>query len=175
MNRKITEMNKKISEQIQALPKKHRSLIDKIKKEQTKKLGPAVAGVLDTKTGKIYFGANTPSKEIPKTLHDIVDGRINGMPQHVQDYYKATYGKGTHAEVKALNKAFLEREDANISDFMVYVVSTGYDAKGSGNLIKGISMARCPHCEYITNGTKFIPEVKWFNKLQGRKYGDYDK
>jgi hypothetical protein len=173
MNQEIDQMNIRIAQQIEALPKKHKSLIDLIKKEESRKLGPAVAGVLDTKTGKIYFGTNTFSGEPPKVMHQIIKDKVKNMPEYVKNYYKATKGAGSHAEVKALNDALIKREDSQISDFMVYVVSTGYDAKGSGKLIKGMSMARCPHCEYITNGTNFIPEVKWYNKLQGRKYGEY--
>lgn len=36
-------------------------------------------------------------------------------------------------------------------------------------------MARCPHCEYITDGVNYFPESLWYGKNQGRKYGDYSK
>ncbi|WP_271814564.1 hypothetical protein [Clostridium beijerinckii] len=36
MNQEIDQMNKRIAEQIEALPKKHKSLVDLIKKEEKK-------------------------------------------------------------------------------------------------------------------------------------------
>ncbi len=116
-----------------------------------KKMSPALAGVLDTKTGKIYYGENSLNGELPLELHPLIKERIEkagGIK------YDKTKGAGSHAEVYALNAALLERKNANLSDFMVYVVSTKkLGSKVSG---PGIPMPRCPHCKYITDGTIFL-------------------
>lgn len=122
-----------------------------------KKLGPAVAGVMDTKTGKIYYGINDSKGRLPEVMDDLISDRIQNMPKNIRDSYIKTKGAGSHAEVNALNEALLAREGANIDDFMIHVIST----KGLGPNIPqaGIPMPRCPHCEFITDGANYFPEV----------------
>jgi len=122
-----------------------------------KKLGPAVAGVMDTKTGKIYYGINDSKGRLPEVMDDLISDRIQNMPKNIRDSYIKTKGAGSHAEVNALNEALLAREGANIDDFMIHVIST----KGLGPNIPqaGIPMPRCPHCEFITDGVNYFPEV----------------
>ncbi|WP_326497918.1 YwqJ-related putative deaminase [Clostridium sp. ZS2-4] len=125
-----------------------------------KKLGPAVAGVLDPKTGKYYFGINNIEGDVPKELHPLIKERIDNMPPEIySSYEKWTLGAGSHAEVYALNEALLANPTAKLEDFMVYVVRSGKKLKP-----RGLPMPRCPHCEYITNGASYFPEVL--------KYGD---
>ena len=122
-----------------------------------KQLGPAVAGVYDTKTGKYYYGTNNPNGKPPVEMHDIIKNRVENMPNDVLNSYIKTRGAGSHAEVNALNEALLARPDASLDDFMVHVIST--KPLGTNIPTAGFPMPRCPHCEYITNGVKYIPEV----------------
>ncbi|MED4570697.1 YwqJ-related putative deaminase [Brevibacillus agri] len=121
-----------------------------------KELGPAVAGVLDKKSGKYYFDINDPEGKVPLTQHKVISERIEGMPPEIEKGYIKSLGAGSHAEVKALNRALLDRPDANLEDFMIYVISA---RKINKKMPVGTPMPRCPHCEYITQGANFIPEV----------------
>uniref|UniRef100_UPI0022E5EFDE YwqJ-related putative deaminase n=4 Tax=Clostridium butyricum TaxID=1492 RepID=UPI0022E5EFDE len=125
-----------------------------------KELGPAVAGVLDTKTGKYYFGINNIKGKVPTELHPIIKERIDNMPlETYNSYEKWTLGAGSHAEVYALNEAMLANPNAKLEDFMVYVVRSGKKLKP-----RGLPMPRCPHCEYITDGASYFPEVLKYGK-----------
>ena len=136
-----------------------RNELDRLKASgMTKKeLGPAVAGVLDKKTGKTYYGINDPSGKVPSNLHPQLRDRIENMPPAIRDGYTKTAGKGSHAEVRALNEALQNNPNAKLDDFMVHVVNT--KKLGPKMPQPGMPMPRCPHCEYITGGTKFFPEV----------------
>ena len=125
-----------------------------------KELGPAVAGVLDTKTGKYYFGINNIKGKVPTELHPIIKERIDNMPlETYNSYEKWTLGAGSHAEVYALNEAMLANPNEKLEDFMVYVVRSGKKLKP-----RGLPMPRCPHCEYITDGASYFPEVLKYGK-----------
>ena len=125
-----------------------------------KELGPAVAGVLDHKTGKYYFGINNIKGKVPTELHPIIKERIDNMPlETYNSYEKWTLGAGSHAEVYALNEAMLANPNAKLEDFMVYVVRSGKKLKP-----RGLPMPRCPHCEYITDGASYFPEVLKYGK-----------
>ena len=123
-------------------------------------IGPAVAGVLDTKTGKYYFGINNIEGDVPEVLHPLIKERIDNMPLETYNSYKKwTLGAGSHAEVYALNEAMLANPNAKLEDFMVYVVRSGKKLKP-----RGLPMPRCPHCEYITDGASYFPEVLKYGK-----------
>lgn len=125
-----------------------------------KELGPAVAGVLDTKTGKYYFGINNIKGKPPKELHPLIKERIDNMPAEIySSYEKWTLGAGSHAEVYALNEALLANPNVKLEDFMVYVVRSGKKLKP-----RGVPIPRCPHCEYITNGASYFSEVLKYGK-----------
>ncbi len=132
--------------------------LDRVKKTGLSKneLGPALAGVLDKKTGQYYFDINNPKGDLPSKQHKIINERITNMPAKIKEEYIKTAGAGSHAEVKALNRALLKRPDARLSDFMIFVISA---RKINKKMPIGTPMPRCPHCEYITQGTNFIPEV----------------
>ncbi|MDR4433272.1 T7SS effector LXG polymorphic toxin [Bacillus tequilensis] len=121
-----------------------------------KQRGPAFAGVLDKKTGKYFFGINESKGYSPEVQHDIIKNRINNMPYDLKTGYEKTLGAGSHAEVYALNEALLSRADAKLDEFMVYVISA---RKINKFMPQGSPMPRCPHCEYITDGAHYIPEV----------------
>ncbi|MBS5988017.1 YwqJ-related putative deaminase [Clostridium sp.] len=124
-------------------------------------LGPAVAGVLDTKTGKYYFGTNNIDGKAPSIQHDLIRERINNMPSDIRDGYKKTLGAGSHAEVNALNEALLARQNASLDEFMVHVISA---RKINKYMPAGVPMPRCPHCEFITDGANYFPEVLKYGK-----------
>lgn len=126
-----------------------------------KQRGPAVAGVLDKKTGKYYFGINNIDGEPPKVLHPLIHDRIVNMPAELKEGYIKTSGAGSHAEVNALNEALLQRPDAELKELMVYVVSA---RKINKKMPEGVPMPRCPHCEYITQNTNYIPEALKYGK-----------
>lgn len=61
--------------------------------ELTKKeLGPAVAGILDEKTGKYFFDINDPEGNVPITQHKIINQRIVGMPKEIEEGYIKSLG-----------------------------------------------------------------------------------
>lgn len=95
-------------------------------------------------------------------MDEYISERIVNMPQNILNSYNKTKRAGSHAEVNALNEALLARKGANIDEFMIHVIST----KGLGPSIPraGIPMPRCPHCEYITNGSNYYPEVLKYGK-----------
>ncbi|MFC7395551.1 YwqJ-related putative deaminase [Scopulibacillus cellulosilyticus] len=118
--------------------------------------GPAVAGVLDKKTGCYYFGINDVDGLTPDIKHKLIKERIANMPFDLKEGYIKTAGAGSHAEVYALNKALLARPDADLNDLMVHVISA---RKINKHMPEGFPMPRCPHCEFITDGAHYIPEV----------------
>ncbi|MBT2572950.1 ribonuclease YeeF family protein [Bacillus sp. ISL-51] len=126
-----------------------------------KQRGPAIAGVLDKKTGKYYFGINNIDGVPPKILHPVIHDRIVNMPKELKEGYIKTSGAGSHAEVNALNEALLQRKDADLKDLMIYVVSA---KKINKKMPEGVPMPRCPHCEYITQNTNYIPEALKYGK-----------
>ena len=112
------------------------------------KRGHVLSGVMDKVTGKIFFGQNDT---IPTVRHPILDARLQLYPSDWQSIYPK--GRpGSHSEFRALNDAWLSRPEAEIGDFMIYNVWL----KGSK---RGLPIPRCPHCESLTDGTQYIPEV----------------
>jgi hypothetical protein len=126
-------------------------------------IGPVVAGVLDRRTGKMFFGVNslldkTRNPVFPENLHKILSDRINNIPSHIRDGYKKTSGAGTHAEIFALNDALNSRTNAQLDNFLVYAVK-GPKAATARSGQRGLPVPRCPHCDYLTQGVTFFPEV----------------
>jgi len=122
-------------------------------------LGPAIAGIYDTKTGKIFFAINDPLGRTPETssigIHPIIKDRIDNMPEDIKKGYTRTLAAGSHAEVFALNKALQRRPDAQLSEFKGFVL-TNY--KLSKDISGGSPFERCDHCAYITKGVKFLSD-----------------
>jgi len=108
---------------------------------------------MDTKTGQIFIGKNAGPGMLPNNLTpdlaNLID-QAKSMP------YMKTHGAGTHAEVHALNQAMQARPGASADEFLMYVINSGQ--RGSTQKW-GQPIPRCPHCEFITNGTKFFPET----------------
>ncbi|WJQ80276.1 YwqJ-related putative deaminase [Brevibacillus brevis] len=122
-------------------------------------MGPCLAGVLDKKTGKIYFGRNTIDGSIPNKLATEIKDRLENMPDEILHGYEKTKGAGSHAEIFALNDALLSRSGSNLSDYMIYVIKSNGSKK-----LRGTPVPRCPHCDYLTQGSNFIPEVLKYGK-----------
>ncbi len=123
-----------------------------------KRLGPALAGVMDRKTGSVYFGRNATGPQLPKVMAPRLQEALSNMPKDVLDSYIKTHGAGSHAEIYALNDAMLARPGATPQDFLLYVVNAGGKAP-----TRGMPIPRCPHCAYLTSGTQYFPK--------GLKYG----
>ncbi|WP_152667813.1 YwqJ-related putative deaminase [Aneurinibacillus tyrosinisolvens] len=124
-----------------------------------KEMGPALAGVLDTKTGKYYFGINAKGPDVPRNLSTEIATRLAEMPSDIRDGYIKTKAPGSHAEIYALNDAFLARPGADPSDFMLHVINAGGKTP-----TRGMPIPRCPHCEYLTNDVNYFPEVLKYGK-----------
>lgn len=119
-------------------------------------LGPAIAGVYDQKTGKVYTAINDVNGNIPEQLHPLIEERILNMPQDVIDSYTFTKGAGSHAEVLALNQALLANPGANVDDFLVYVNRT----LGTSKPVTEIPFHTCPHCNYILEGFNILSDIE---------------
>lgn len=131
------------------------------------KLGPAVAGVYDPATGKYYFGINNLEGDIPQNLHKLLLDKYVSMPENgiYSEYNKYTLGAGSHAEIYALNKALTARGEAGITtNSLNELMLTVIKGPKSGWKNIRIPMPRCPHCEYITDGVYFYPEVLKYGK-----------
>ena len=116
-------------------------------------LGPAIAGVYNKATGKIYTAINSMDGSLPKELHPFIAERIANMPDDVfLSYNKYTHGAGSHAEVYAVNKALLDGENVRIDDLLVYVNKT----LGVSKPVTEIPFVTCPHCQYIFEGFNIL-------------------
>ncbi|WP_459778905.1 YwqJ-related putative deaminase [Photobacterium sp. R1] len=142
-----TELNQQINLRGATAAEYDRQLVEGV---SFNKMGPALAGVMDTKTGQIFFGRNTGVGEIPSILSPDMRLSLEQMPDKVLTGYIKTKGAGTHAEVHALNEAMLARPGSIKSDFLLQVINSG----GSKST-RGSTIPRCPHCAYLTNGAKF--------------------
>lgn len=121
-----------------------------------KERGPVLSGVLDTRTGRTFFGLNQDAP--PLNLHPLLKKRL-------ADYLKKTGGvtppragePGSHSEIVALNQALFEREAAlgrpvqpqELSEFVLHNRSLRGPRK-----LEGVPPP-CPNCEAI-----IPPELK---------------
>ena len=122
-----------------------------------KELGPAIAGVYDKSTGKIYTAINSIDGKIPGELAPIIKERIDNMPDDVLiSYIEYTKGAGSHAEVYAVNKALLDNPDVNMDDLLVYVNRT----LGTSKPTIELPFVTCPHCKYILEGFNILSNMQ---------------
>ena len=115
--------------------------------QSNRERGAVLATVMDTKTGQIFFGQNSG---LPATLEPRLGERLLAYPENWRPIYEKA-APGTHAEFGALNDALLARPGAEMSDFMVNTIWL----RGSRS---GLPIPRCPHCETLTTGVRYIPE-----------------
>ncbi|WP_309890767.1 YwqJ-related putative deaminase [Archangium sp.] len=121
--------------------------------------GPVLTGVLDTRTGRTFFGINHARP--PDDLHPLLMRRL-------VDYLDATEGvtpvragePGTHSEIVALSRALHEREATlgrpvkaqELSEFVLHNRALRGPKK-----LKGIPPP-CPNCEAILPpGIRILP------------------
>lgn len=109
--------------------------------------GPVLATIMDTKSGQVFFGQNSG---LPAKLAPELGDRLLAYPGDWRSIYSKA-APGTHAEFVALNDALLARPGAQMSDFMVNTIWL----RGSRT---GLPIPRCPHCETLTAGVRYIPE-----------------
>lgn len=137
------------------------------------KLGPAVAGVYNKKTGKYYFARNALNPtdengvkildkdgkvkpaEPPKDEVAFIDERISDMPDDIRKSYEDhTKGVGSHAEVYAVSAALADGADPD--DLLIYVNRV----RGVNKETKYEPFVTCPHCAYILQGLNVISNVE---------------
>ena len=112
-------------------------------------IGPVFAGVMDTKTGDIYFGINKGA--VPDNISPFLDNRL-AEAQRIP--YERTHGAGTHAEIHALNEGLNSRLLSQPSDFLMFTINSGHRSPSKW----GMAVPRCPQCEFLTDGVKYFPE-----------------
>jgi hypothetical protein len=105
--------------------------------ESNKERGPVLSGALDTKTGQIFYGQNQAN--IPNNLHPDLQAALaafqgpgaplKGIP-------------GSHSEVYAVNEGLHARQDAKISDFLLFSVRLQRSRLGE-------QILKCPNCAQI--------------------------
>ena len=129
-------------------------------------IGPMVAGIYDPKMDRYYFGINDLEGYLPSNLHPLLETRFSNMPESILNSYTKTRGAGSHAEIYALNEALWAREKAgiaaNLDDLYLNVISARRVSKSIP--VSGMPVPRCPHCEYLTEGIYFYPEVLKYGK-----------
>ncbi|MHC1748101.1 MAG: YwqJ-related putative deaminase [Cellulosilyticaceae bacterium] len=141
------------------------------KKKIQNKLGPAVAGVYDPVADKYYFGINNLDGDLPENLHRLLRVNYENMPTEdtYTEYNKFTLGAGSHAEIYALNEALIERGWMGIPvESLDELILTVIKGPKCGWKKIGIPMPRCPHCEFITDGVNYFPEVLKYEKQISR-------
>ena len=73
--------------------------------------GPVLTGVLDTRTGRTFFGLNQDTP--PPGLHPLIEKRLVDYLKKTEGFTPAKAGEpGTHSEIVALSRALYEREAA---------------------------------------------------------------
>lgn len=129
---------------------------------------PAVAGVYDKKNHKIYYATNalrpedekgheikSESAPIPNPCDPRLKTLIDNMPDDIEaKYHVQSKGKGSHAEIYAVNQALLAGADPK--DILIYV----NHASGSESETKYTPFVTCPHCEYILQGFNVLSNVE---------------
>jgi hypothetical protein len=112
--------------------------------------GPVLTGVLDTRTGRTFFGVNL--KDPPPGLHPLLQERLDDYIAKLGGVKPTRWGElGSHSEIVALSRALYEREAAlgrsvepqELSEFVLHNRSLHGPRK-----IQGIPPP-CPNCEAI--------------------------
>lgn len=121
--------------------------------------GPVLTGVLDTRTGRSFFGLN--QKDPPLGLHPLLRKRLDNYLAETGGVTPVRAGEpGAHSEVVALNRALYEREAVQgrsvepqqLSEFVLHNRSLLGTKK-----IEGIPPP-CPNCEAILPpGIRILP------------------
>jgi hypothetical protein len=105
------------------------------------KHGPILSGIMDTKSGRIFYGLNTEEISSLSRLHPAISSRVSSL-------------EGLHSEVIALNKALWARGAASSVDLSEFLLFNG---RFSRNL--GFNKPRCGVCREITRGVISLSDV----------------
>lgn len=121
--------------------------------------GPVLTGVLDTRTGRTFFGVNL--KQPPPDLHPLLRKSLDAYRAATRGVSPERAGvPGAHSEIVALNRALYEREAAfgrpvepqELSEFVLHNRSLLGAKK-----VEGIPPP-CPNCEAILpQGIRILP------------------
>jgi RHS repeat-associated protein len=111
--------------------------------------GPVLSAVLDTRTGRTFFGINQDT--VPPKLHPLLEARYK---QYLTDAAGDTPAKagipGAHSEISALNTAFYAREAAlgrplTASDLSEFTIHNRTLWRGQSGMVP----PPCPNCAAI--------------------------
>jgi hypothetical protein len=124
-----------------------------------KERGPVLTGILDTRTGRTFFGIN--QMDPPLDLHPLLQNRLAGYLAETRGLTPERAGKpGAHSEIVALNRALHEREATlgrpvepqELSEFVLHNRSIRGTTKAEG------IPPPCPNCEAILPpGIRILP------------------
>lgn len=129
-------------------------------KQHYNAMGPVLAGVMDSKTGQIFFGTN--KFFTPENLTAALKEAVSVAKKSI--VYVKTSGAGTHAEIHALADAMVARPGAALEDFVVRTINSGQLRTRVVEKLGG-AVPRCPHCELITDGVKFHPSALRYGRV----------
>ena len=130
--------------------------------DEYRQRGPALALVVDMKTGRIFYGQNTG--RIPKDLSEPLaertkkvvaanEARSPAPPPQKPGWSRKAGLPGSHAEVLAADKALKNRPGAVIEDLAIYVIRTE-----DITLERAPFMPRCFNCKPITEGARALTD-----------------
>jgi len=132
--------------------KKAKSLVETL---SNKERGPVLSGVLDSKTGEIFFGLN--SNEAISSLHPILQKRLNSLvkrtgglgnrPEYLNEI------PGSHSAISALNQALQKRGnvlESQLNQFFLHNRSLRGTSKVTG------VPPRCADCAELTRGVNVV-------------------
>ena len=87
--------------------------------------GPVLSGVLDSKTGEVFFGINDKGGAIPD-LHPILQKRLDKLVERTNGLGNRPNFRneipGSHSEIGALNQALWARGNVSISDLNQFIM-----------------------------------------------------
>ena len=138
---------------VSATANKAKELVDNFTKSQR---GPVLSGVLDSKTGEMFFGINDKGGAVPN-LHPILQNRLDDLVKRTNGLGNRPHYRneipGSHSEISALNQALWARGNVSISDLNQFIMHNR--SLRGGTKVSGVP-PRCKDCNELTQGVKFI-------------------
>lgn len=135
---------------LKSIARSHLKQLKEVDKLGKRKIGPVVSVAQDLESGTIskpYI--NNFEGTQPSNLHNILDRRFN-IPDADLEEYAFSKGKGSHAEVYAVNDLLNQRPNATLDDFAVFTMET--QKKGFVGEIK----PPCIHCKWILGDVQYV-------------------
>lgn len=125
-----------------------------LRRQSNRVRGPVLSGVMDSKTGEMFFGQNSIDGSLPDNLHPILQSRLDDLGEATE--IRAGVA-GSHSEIFALNNALLAREaageavtEANLSEFLLHNRALRGPRAGTGK------PPRCGNCNPLTDGVTTV-------------------